>query len=272
VSALSPSSPAAAAEDALAISRRAKRWQLTRAWPPVLGILLLIGVWELVVKALALPNFVLPLPQEILAATIGDLPGLGQNALTTVYEASVGFIAGSAIGFLLAAAMVMCRPIERILLPLYVTINSVPMIAFGPLVTIWFGIGVLSKIVLIMVVVSYTVLLNALAGLRSCDPGAIALLRSFGAGQGRIMVSLRLPGALPSIFSGLKVAVVHSMILAVVVEMLGARSGLGWSIFQSTQMMNFVDAWAAVLASVSISLVIYGLVSWANKRAIWWPQ
>lgn len=243
-----------------------------RIWPPALGILLLLAIWELAVAIFHLPNFVLPTPQEIVAVAMGDLPGLWSNAQTTIFEAVCGFFIGSALGLALAAGMVMWRPIERLLLPLYITINSVPMIAFGPLVTIWFGIGTLSKIVLIVIVVSYTVLLNALAGFRSCDPGAIALLRSFGASDRRIMLSLRLPGALPAIFSGLKVGVVHSMILAVVVEMLGARSGLGWSIYQATQMMNFVEAWAAVLTSVVISLVIYGLVGWANKRAVWWPQ
>jgi len=146
------------------------------------------------------------------------------------------------------------------------------MVAFGPLVTIWFGIGMASKIVLVTVVVSYTVLINTLAGLKACDPGAVALLRSFGANDLQIMRVLRLPGALPSIFSGLKVAVVHSMILAIVVEMLGAYSGLGWNIYQATQMMHFVEAWAAVLVAVVISLAIYGLVVVANQRVIWWPH
>jgi NitT/TauT family transport system permease protein len=243
-----------------------------RLWPPAFGILLLIALWELAVWAFGLPNFILPLPQEIVTRGLQDFSELWQNALTTVFEALTGFVIGSFIGLALAVGMAMCRPIERILLPLYIIINSVPMIAFGPLVTIWFGIGVLSKIVLIIVVVSYAVLLNALAGLKSCDPSAVALLRSFGASDWRIMLIMRMPGALPAIFSGLKVAVVHSMILAVVLEMLGARSGLGWSIYQSTQMMNFVEAWAAVLTSVAISLLIYGLIGWANKRAIWWPR
>jgi NitT/TauT family transport system permease protein len=235
-------------------------------------MVLLIVIWELAVYWFELPPYVLPLPQEILAVAIDHLPELWHNSLTTVFESVVGFLVGSVLGLALAAAMLISTPVERALLPIYVTINSVPMAAFGPLVTIWFGIGVMSKIVLIIIVVSYTVLLNTLAGLKNCDPGAIALLRSFGASDSRILWTLRLPGALPSIFSGLKVAVVHSMILAIVVEMLGAHSGLGWSIYKATQMMNFVEAWAAVLTSVVISLVIYGLVSWLSKRAIWWPQ
>jgi NitT/TauT family transport system permease protein len=243
-----------------------------RAAPAAAGMLLLIVIWELAVYWFELPPYILPLPQQILAVAIDHLPELWHDSLTTVFESVVGFLVGSALGLALAAAMLISQPVERALLPIYVTINSVPMAAFGPLVTIWFGIGVMSKIVLIIVVVSYTVLLNALAGLKNCDPGAIALLRSFGASDRRILWMLRLPGALPSIFSGLKVAVVHSMILAIVVEMLGAHSGLGWSIYKATQMMNFVEAWTAVLTSVVISLVIYGLVSWLSRRAIWWPQ
>jgi NitT/TauT family transport system permease protein len=157
-----------------------------------------------------------------------------------------------------------------VVLPIYVTINSVPMIAYGPLAIIWLGIGSPSKIVLIAVAVSYQILINALAGLRACDPGAIALLRSFGASQWTIMSKLRLPGALPAIFSGLRVAVVHAMILAVVLEMLGARSGLGWSVYKSTQMMNFVEAWVAVGASVAVSLAVYATVSWLGQKLVWW--
>jgi NitT/TauT family transport system permease protein len=246
--------------------------QLQKFWPPVVGMALLIAVWEAAVLGFGLPNYVLPLPQDILSAALGGATELSANAQTTVLEALSGFVIGSCLGFLLAVAMVMWAPAEAAILPIFVIVNSVPMAAFGPLVTIWFGIGVVSKIVLITVVVSYTVLLNTLAGLRSADPGAIALLRTFGASDLQIMRRLQLPGALLSILSGLKVAVVHSMILAIVVEMLGAHSGLGWSIYQATQMMSFVEAWAAVLVAVVISLVIYGLVSLSSRWLIWWPH
>jgi NitT/TauT family transport system permease protein len=260
------------AEATVGSGRRSWGDLLQRFWPPALGLVLMLAAWELAVFGFGLPNYVLPLPQEILGEAKGHAGVLWQDSRTTVFEAVTGFLIGSALGFALGIAMVMSPSVERYVLPVFVVINSVPMVAFGPLVIIWFGIGVMSKIVLIIVVVSYTVLLNTLAGLKACDPGAIALLRSFGASTLKIMLALRLPGALPSIFSGLRVAVVHAMILAVVIEMLGAHSGLGWSVYRSTQMMNFVEAWAAVLCSVMSSLVIYGLVSWAARRAIWWPH
>ena len=144
------------------------------------------------------------------------------------------------------------------------------MIAYGPLAIIWFGIGPASKVILIFLAVSYTVLINAIAGLKSCDPGAIDLLRSFGASNRTILLKLRIPASLPWIFSGLRVAVVHSMILAVVLEMLGAKSGLGWNIYKSTQMMSFVEAWVAVGASVVVGLVFYSIVTRVGKYVVWW--
>ena len=96
------------------------------------------------------------------------------------------------------------------------------------------------------------------------------MLRSFGASDRAILLKLRIPGAVPAIFSGLRVAVVHAMILAVVLEMLGASVGLGWSVYKSTQMMSFVEAWVAVSASVIVSLAVYGLVSFIGRRCIWW--
>ena len=240
------------------------------AWPPVLAAVLILAAWEGAIAWFGLPNFVLPSPREILAMAAANPAQLLQDTSTTVFEALAGYVAGAVLGMGLAILFVSFARIERFTLPVYVMINSVPMIAYGPLAVIWLGIGSASKIVLILIAVSYTVLVNALAGLRNCDPGAIALLRSFGASERTILQKLRLPGAMPAVFSGLRVAVVHATILAVVLEMLGAKAGLGWSIYKSTQMMNFVEAWVAVGASVIVSLVIYSFVSWVGRRAVWW--
>lgn len=246
------------------------RAKLLAALPPLAaGIVFLVG-WEIIVRALALPNFVLPSPSEIVAAAARDPAALLHDALTTFGEAMGGYIAGTILGLLLAVIFVGVPFLERVAMPLYVTINSVPTIAYGPLAIIWLGVGSASKVLLIAVAVSYTILINTLAGLRSCDPGAVALLRSFGAGRVTILRKLRVPAALPQVCSGLRIAVVHSMILAVVLEMLGARAGLGWSVFKSTQMMGFVEAWTAVVATVLVSLMVYSAVTWTTRRLVWW--
>ena len=251
---------------AMSVARRT----VSRFWPPVLAAVLLLAVWELAVWWFQLPNFVLPTPREIILLSLEDPQTLLDDTLTTVGEAAGGYSLGSLFGLLLAIGFVTFPAIERCLLPVYVTINSVPTIAYGPLAVIWFGIGPASKIILIFMAVSYTVLINAVAGLRSCDPGAIDLLRSFGASNRTILLKLRMPASLPWIFAGLRVAVVHSMILAVVLEMLGARSGLGWNIYKATQMMSFVEAWVAVGASVVVSLVFYSIVTRVGKHVVWW--
>lgn len=239
-------------------------------FPPILAGVMFLALWEFLVWWFALPNYVLPRPGEILMAATEAPQELLDDLITTVYEALGGYVLGSIIGLAFAILFTTITPMERVFMPLYVTINSVPMIAYGPLAIIWFGIGSSSKIVLITIAVSYTVLINALAGLRSCDPGTEALLRSYGANRRTILMKLRIPAAMPWIFSGLRVAVVHAMILAVVLEMLGAKSGLGWNIYKSTQMMDFVQAWVAVVASVVVSLVIYSIVTWIGRRAVWW--
>lgn len=246
------------------------RGKALAALPPLAAGVAFLAGWEVLVRALALPSFVLPSPSEILAAGAREPAALFHDALTTFGEAMGGYVAGTILGLLLAVIFVGVPFLERIMMPLYVTINSVPMIAYGPLAIIWLGVGSASKVLLIAIAVSYTILINTLAGLRSCDPGAVALLRSFGAGKATIMRKLRVPAALPQICSGLRIAVVHSMILAVVLEMLGARAGLGWSVFKSTQMMGFVEAWVAVAATVAISLAVYSVVTWATRRLVWW--
>jgi NitT/TauT family transport system permease protein len=247
-----------------------QRLAFARLWPPVLAAILVVAVWEFAVWWFRLPNFVLPTPQEIVLAALQEPQHVLDDALATVTEAMSGYVIGSLLGLAIAIVFAIAPGLARTAMPLYVTINSVPMIAYGPLAIIFFGIGSASKIVLIVVAVSYTVLINALAGLRQCDPGIVALLRSFGANDRTIMLKLRIPGAVPAIFTGLRVAVVHAMILAVVLEMLGARAGLGWSVYRSTQMMDFVEAWVAVGASVIVSLAIYSLVSWIGRRCVWW--
>jgi NitT/TauT family transport system permease protein len=243
---------------------------LKDAFPPIAAGVLLLAVWEFAIWYFSLPNFVLPRPGDIVLAAANNPHQFLLDTGATLLEAVSGYVAGAVLGVALAVLFVALPFSERLVMPVYITFNSVPMIAYGPLAIIWFGIGSTSKIVLILISVSYIVLLNALAGLRNCDPGTVELLRTFGASKKEIFRKLRIPSALPWIFSGLRVAVVQAMILAVVLEMLGANSGLGWTIYRSTQMMDFIEAWVAVAGSVLASLVLYSIVTIVGRRVAWW--
>jgi NitT/TauT family transport system permease protein len=136
-------------------------WQkFERIWPPLAAAVLLLGAWELAVWWFQLPNYVLPTPHEIVSLALSDPGHLLDDTLATVLEGMGGYLAGAALGLALALVFVSVPALEHSALPLYVTINSVPMVAYGPLAIIWFGNGPMSKVILIVVAVSYTVLIN----------------------------------------------------------------------------------------------------------------
>jgi NitT/TauT family transport system permease protein len=151
-----------------------------------------------------------------------------------------------------------------------VAVNSIPVAAYAPLALLWFGTGALSKIIMVAFIVGFTVFLNALDGLTRVDPAAIALLRSFGAGRLRLLWTLRLPAALPSIATGLRISTVRAMIVTLVTEMLGSQLGLGWTIFQAVLLIDFLQVWAAILVASIISLLFFGVVSAIERRVVFW--
>jgi NitT/TauT family transport system permease protein len=241
-----------------------------RLWPPVVGFVMAVTAWEVSVAWFRVPPYVLPPLHAILARLVRDRGALGSAALVTGLEAVGGYLAGALLGLALAVAFVLWAPLERVLLPAFVAVNSVPTVAYAPAAVIWFGIGPTSKVVLVAMVVSFTILLNTLAGLRSCDPAAVALLRSFGAGRVRVLWLLLLPHGMPGFFTGLRVATVRSMIIAIVTEMLGAYRGLGWAIYESTTQMDFLTLWAAVAVASLVSIAFYLLVAALDRRLVWW--
>lgn len=232
-----------------------------------LGVLVL---WEVLVRALDVAVYVLPAPSAILLKIEADaalmLTGLGY----TLMEATVGYAIGSVVALAVAMAFVLFPRTERFALPGLVALNSVPVVAFAPVALLWFGSGPASKIAMVTMAVGFAVFVNAHQGLRSVDEAAANLLRSFGAGPLRQMALLRLPAALPAIMNGLRVGVVRSMIIAIVAEMLGAFKGLGFTIFESTQQVDFLRAWAAIAVASAVSMTWYGLVNWIDRRFVFW--
>ena len=234
------------------------------------GPLLVAALWEAIVRGFGVPVYVLPAPSAILLKTWTDLPGLLDGLSMTFMEARVGYVIGSAIAMLLAMLFILYPRFERVVLPALVAMNSVPVVAFAPVALLRFGSGPASKIAMVTMAVGFAVFVNAHQGLRAVDESAADLLRSFGAGPLRQMVLLRLPAALPSIMNGLRVAVVRSMIIAIVAEMLAAYKGLGWTIFEATQQVDFLRAWAAIAVASAASMAWYGVVNWIDQRYVFW--
>lgn len=238
----------------------------------IAGALLVAAVWEICARGLNLPAYILPSVTSILAGMVGDLASLLEAARFTATESFAGYAIGCLVGMAAAILVTMIPSARSIVLPLATAINSVPVVAYSPLVLLWFGIGMASKIVMVAVAVSFTIFLSTIAGLDRVDRKSVDLIRSFGAGRLAVLWRLRLPTALPLIIAGMRVSTVRSVIVAIVTEMLGAYGGLGWVIYQAVLQIDFVKVWAAIIVASAISLAFFGAISFVERRYVFWSK
>ncbi|WP_298951666.1 ABC transporter permease subunit [uncultured Methylobacterium sp.] len=236
----------------------------------VLGVLLLIGLWEGVARGFTLPAYVLPAMSDVLVGVWAKRTMLAEAAAYTLAEALLGYALGALIGIGLAVALSLLPAVRGFVVTAVTAVNSVPVVAYSPLILLWFGIGVASKVVMVALAVSFTLFLSTLAGLDRVDRRSVDLMRSFGAGRLALLWRLRLPTALPLILAGLRVSTVRSIIVAIVTEMLGAYGGLGWVIYQAVLQIDFVQVWAAIVVASAASLLFFGLVGFAERRLLFW--
>jgi NitT/TauT family transport system permease protein len=249
----------------------AKRGLMASPAVPVLAsIAVLLALWQGAIVLFDIPPFVLPSLGAIVRHALGDVGKLGTALFATLGEAVGGYLLGSVLGLLLAVLLVLVTPLERLVMPLAVAINAVPTVAYAPIFLIWFGLGPASKVALVALAVGFTMLVNALHGLKLADPAAVNLMRSFGARPLGIVWQLRLPGAMPSVVTALRIGVPRSMIVSIVGEMLGAYAGLGRMIYESTQQVDLLSVWSAVLVASLASMVLYGVLVWVDQKLVWW--
>jgi NitT/TauT family transport system permease protein len=236
----------------------------------ILGAVLLIACWEGTARGLHLPAYVLPAVSDIIAGLWSKRVTLVDAAGYTLLEALVGYGLGCLIGIGLAVAIALAPALRVAILPLTTAINSVPVVGYSPLILLWFGIGVSSKVVMVAMAVSFTVLLSMLAGLDRVDRRAVDLMKSFGASRFGVLWRLRLPTALPLLLAGMRVSTVRSVIVAIVTEMLGAQGGLGWVIYQAVLQIDFVQVWSAIFVASAASLAFFGLIGFLERKLLFW--
>lgn len=246
------------------------RGRLAAAVPVAVTVAALLLIWQGATTLFGIPAYILPPPLDIATGAFDGMALLGDGLGTTMTETLLGFVAGAALGLALAILFVLVPPFEAVLMPVAVAINAVPAVAFVPLALIWFGVGMASKIAMAALAVSFPVLINTLAGLLRPEEAAVNLLRSFGAGRIGVLWRLRLPTALPSLVTGLRVGLARSTIAVVVAEMLGAYTGIGQIIYQATAQVDSVTVWAAVFAASFSSLALYGLLVAVDRTLVWW--
>lgn len=227
-------------------------------------------VWELAIRLFNVSPFVLPAPTAVIRSLIASRARLAGAAQATAIEVVLGFVFASITGITVALVIVRFERFGRALYPLIVLFQNVPKVALAPIFILWFGFDLAPKILLIVVIAFFPVAIDMLAGLQSVEPSFVALMQSVGAGQGKILLRVRIPHSLPHLMAGLKVAITFSVIGAIVGEFAGASQGLGYVIqFASTQLDTPLIFAALVVVSV-LGLAFYYVVELAERLLVPW--
>ncbi len=238
----------------------------------ILLMLAALGVWELCVRAFDVPVYILPAPSGIAKAFYTGVARFIyiENSWITLEETLLGFLAGTSLAFLLGTAIALSRRFEYFLYPAIVMFQALPKVALAPLIIVWFGVGLPSKIVNAALIAFFPLMVNTIVGLRSADEDRVSLMRSLDASETQIFWMLRLPSALPFIMAGLEVAMIFALIGAIVAEFVGATKGLGVLI----NTLNFSGDVAGIF-SILLILSILGLalnqaILAVRRRVLFW--
>ena len=256
-----------------AVEPRRRPALLTRERGAVAGVFVtLLLAWQLLPGMLQVPTYVIPPLSDVLRALFDPeaLPLYLSNAGTTLKEVFIGLGIGVAIGLVGAILLVQFPTLYSVVFPYVVAIESLPKVALAPLFVIWFGFGITSKVVVVVLLAFFPVLVSTIHGLRGVDKDQIELFEANGASRGQIRRHLLLPAALPSIFSGLELAVAASMIGAIVAEFVGAQRGLGVLILQSQARMDTAGVFALLIILSALGITLNLAVRTVRRRVIFW--
>ncbi|MCA9986181.1 MAG: ABC transporter permease [Anaerolineales bacterium] len=254
------------------------RWDTIREkyLPTIVVAISVIALWELLVRLFNIQQFLLPKPSAIVSSLFSEWAVIQPRILFTLRSAVGGFLLGTSAGILMAFVTARFVRLSEAMMPFAIAANSVPIIALSPIMFNWFGpLEPFSWMMIVAIMVFFPVLINVVRGLTEVNPNALELMRSYAASDFKILFSLRVPNALPYLFSALRVASVLSMIGAIVADFFGAeRNTLGKYVTQEAAVLRFENTWAAILVASLLGIMLYTIIvllenwvtPWAEER------
>lgn len=243
---------------------------LARALPAFVAMVLLIMVWEIYVIASGISPLVLPAPSRIGHEIVENWPVLWANTVPTLQATLTGFAISVSAAFALSVLIDFTPPLRRALFPILVISQTLPLVAIAPLVVLWFGFGLLPKILLVALVTFFPMLVALVDGYESTDAEITSLLQSMGARKPFIFRAARLPSAMPYFFSGLRISITYAVVAAIFAEYAGARAGLGIFILNAKNNFRPDLVLAAVAVSSALTLCLFGSAVLVQKLALRW--
>lgn len=243
-------------------------------WTALVSVVVTLLAWQLVSRTSGLPAFILPSPGQVwdrflLAVGDGSLP---RHTLVTLGEICLGLLVGTLSATMLGYLLAKSRLFERLLAPYLVAMQAIPIVAIAPLMIIWFGAGMFSKVLICALIVFFPVLVNTVVGVRAVPRSLYALMGSLRASNWQTLRLLELPAALPILLGGLRIGATLSVIGAVVGELVGADQGLGFLINIGRGQYDTALVFVAIFTLVALALGLYGLVAFFEHRLLAWQE
>ena len=227
-----------------------------------------ITVWQMIVSLTGLPGYILPAPMRVLDTLWGSRALIAEHAVVTLLEVVVGLVIGAALGMITAIQLAMSASARLFLRPILVFSQALPVFALAPILTLWLGYGLGSKIAMAVLIIFFPVTSAFFDGLMNTPRGYLDLAQTMGANARHIMLKIRIPAALPSLASGLKLAAVYAPIGATIGEWVGSSQGLGYLMLLANGRVKTDLMFAAMLTLGVMSVTLYALISMALRRMI----
>jgi putative hydroxymethylpyrimidine transport system permease protein len=245
---------------------------MSRVWPPLALLAAAVGLWELVVRAAHVPDYLFPAPTAVASALADSAGLLGQATLVTVREMLLGYLLAVGVAVAIAVVLHFSAALRRALLPILVLSQTVPTVLLAPILAILLGYGIEPKLIVVAVVCFFPIVVNTVDGLRSADPELVRMMRTLHGDRLAIFRRVELPGAMPAIFSGARVAATYAAVGAVFGEWAGSSAGLGFVILQAQPALETARIFAAVLVLSALALALYGLVTLTERVLVPWQR
>ena len=228
--------------------------------------------WEVLADLLSIEPFLVPAPTEVAEALWEDRSLLAEDAWVTLREVVLGFLLALVAGVALAILLHLSETSRRALYPLLVASQAIPVVVLAPVLVVWFGFGIVPKLLIIALICFFPITVNAYDGLRSVDPELLKMMRTLGADRLQTLRRAELPWALPFIFSGAKIAVAVAVIGAVFGEWAGSDSGLGHLILVSSGELSTSLTFAAIAVLSAIAICLFALLALLERRVVTWKE
>lgn len=245
---------------------------IAESYPALILLAILLAAWELIVRLAAIPQYILPSPSAIITALMESRSLLLMHTGVTFTAVIGGLVMAVIIATAVAVSMDRWRFLKQAMYPLLVISQAVPIFALAPLLLIWFGAGLLPKMLIVALVCFFPLAINLVEGLNQVDPEAVELMQTMQANRWMIMRSVRLPSSLPYFFTGFKIAATYSVLGAIIGEWLAARAGLGIFMLRSMHSFQTTRLFAAIIVVVILSLALFKTVDLIGYLAMPWQQ